>query len=325
VASYAAQWSARTRRSAARHHIRVACSALAAALVACAGACGGTGHAATGGKSRVARDDFGDTVPVGHSPTRIVSLNPTTTAMLYAMGDGERLVGRTHWDTYPAQLRAVADVGDGLRPNVEAVLALRPDLVVLYASDDDRAAAATFQRTGVPTLSVRVDRISDFNRALRLLGVVTGDTAAATRVADSVQATLDRVRAATAGKAAASIVWVVDESPLRIIGGGSYLSDLVADAGGRNVYAGVADAAPEVSIEDILHRNPDIVLTSPSIARAIRGDARWRSWLGEPSHRILVPDTALVGMPSVRMGEAATQLSRLLHGDSSASPTGGVR
>ena len=294
---------------------------LVIALQLAVAACGGAGPRGSRAETGAVRDDFGDTVPVGHAPTRIVSLNPTTTAMLFAMGDEARLVGRTHWDTDPPQLLKITDVGDGLRPNVEAVLALRPDLVVLYASDDDRAAAATLRRTGVATLSVRVDRIGDFNRALHLLGAVTGDTAAATRVADSVQATLDRVRSATAGEAPVTIAWVVDQAPLRVIGGGSYLSELVADAGGRNVYASVADPAPEVSIEDILHRNPDAVVTSPSIARAIQGDARWQSWVGDRHHRILVPDTALVGMPSVRMGEAANQLSHLFHGDGLPSRT----
>jgi iron complex transport system substrate-binding protein len=264
--------------------------------------------------SSALHDDYGDSIAVGRAPPqRIVSLNPTTTAMLFAMGDGARLVGRTRWDTYPRAVLSVPDVGDGLRPNVEAVLARRPDLVLLYASADDRAAASAFRRAGVATVSLRVDQLSDFARALRLLGLVVGDSAAATRVADSVMATIGRVRALGATGAPVRVVWLVDQAPLRVIGGGSYLSELIADAGGANLYADIAEPSPQVSIEDVLRRNPDAVLASPAIARTIGDDPGWRRWINHAGHRVLVPDTALVGMPSVRMGEAAAQLASLLH------------
>ena len=107
---------------------------------------------------RIIRDDFGDSLLVGVPPTRIVSLNPATTELFFALGAGNRLVGRTHYDLYPAAALAVPDLGNGMRPNVEAVLGARPDLVVLYASNDNRDAAARFRAAGVQTLTLRVDR-----------------------------------------------------------------------------------------------------------------------------------------------------------------------
>jgi ABC-type Fe3+-hydroxamate transport system substrate-binding protein len=259
-------------------------------------------------------DDFGDTVALtARVPHRIVSLDPATTAMLFAMGMGGSVVGRTQWDSYPPAVRGVPDVGDGLRPNVEAVLARRPDLVVLYASADDRAAAHAFRTAGIATLSIRIDRLSDFRRALQMIGRVVHDSAAAAVVADSVLGTIDRVHRAAAGLAAVPLVWEVDQSPMRVIGGGSYLNEIVADAGGRNLYGDVPDPSPQVSLEDVLRRDPDVVLTSPSGARAIRANPAWARWLAASRHRLVVPDTALVGMPSVRMGEAAVALAQLLH------------
>jgi len=106
-------------------------------------------------------DDFGAPVHAGsvQSPSRIVSLNPTTTEILFALGAGARLVGRTHWDVWPDSARLVPDVGDGLRPNVEAVLARHPQLVVLYASADNRSAARRLRSAGVDVLALKVDRI----------------------------------------------------------------------------------------------------------------------------------------------------------------------
>ena len=289
---------------------------LAAAGIAAALACqGGTSkHAVSDSVGAPIRDDFGDTVVVGPAtPGRVVSLNPATTAMLFAMGDSARIVGRTRWDTYPPGVQSIPSVGDGLRPSVEAVLARHPDLVVLYASADDRAAAQALQRAGIATVSMRVDRISDFARVLDLLGRIMHDSGAAAVVRDSVLATIARVRTQTADLPRPKSVWVFDESPLRVLGAGSYLNTLLTDAGGANAYADLADPAPLVSLEDVFHRDPDVVLVSPATARAMRADPRWQTWLSNPKHRVVVPDTALVGMPSVRMGEAATQLAALLH------------
>ena len=139
---------------------------LAVATIACQAA-GSRQSTASSDAKGVVRDDYGDhVVTTGPAPARVVSLNPATTAMLFAMGESARVVGRTRWDTYPPGVLAVPSVGDGLRPNVEAVLAQHPDLVVLYASGDDRAAAQAFQRAGIATLSLRVDRVGDFARTL---------------------------------------------------------------------------------------------------------------------------------------------------------------
>jgi ABC-type Fe3+-hydroxamate transport system substrate-binding protein len=286
---------------------------LVAATIACRPASNRETRASRDATS-VTRDDYGDdVVTTGPAPNRVVSLNPATTAMLFAMGESARVVGRTKWDTYPPGVQVIPSVGDGLRPNVEAVLARHPDLVVLYASNDDRAAAQAFQRAGIATVSMRVDRVADFARALDLLGLVMHDSAAAAAVRDSVLATIAHVRAQTTGLSTPTVVWILDESPLRVLGAGSYLNTLLADAGGRNLYADLADPAPLVSLEDVLHRNPDDLLLSPSAAAAMRADPRWQSWLHGSGHRVLVPDTALVGMPSVRMGQAAVQLAGLLH------------
>lgn len=282
---------------------------LAPPLASCRGAAD-----TSGARGAVVRDDFGDSIVVSERvPHRIVSLNPATTAMLFAIGQGPHVVGRSRWDNYPAAALAVANVGDALRPNVEAILAVHPDLVVLYANADDRDAARQLRAADVPTLSIRDDEVADFGRVLRLLGLVVHDTVRAQGVADSVEATLARVRNVARRSQAVPVVWIVDLAPLRAIGGGSFLSELLVDAGGENLYAAHPDPAPQVSLEDVLQRNPDLVLTSVSAAGELRRDPRWRHWLAVPGHRVLVPDSALVGTPSVRMGEAALDLARLLH------------
>lgn len=258
-------------------------------------------------------DDFGDTVRVTLAPARIVSLNPTTTEVLFAIGAGGRLVGRTHWDLYPDSAKLIPDLGNGIQPNVEVVLAAKPDLVVLYAGESNRAAAAELRRAGINTISLKIDHIDHFYRALRLLGSITGDSTRARAVEDSVRATLERVRSRTASLERPTVFWPVWEQPLLAVGGGSFLSELVTIAGGRNIYDSLAGPSPQVTMEDVVRRDPDVVITGPQSAPRIRADVAWKRLRAVREGRVLVVDTALILRPAVRLGEAAVSIARLLH------------
>jgi iron complex transport system substrate-binding protein len=261
----------------------------------------------------VLTDDFGDTLVVAAPPARIVSLNPTTTELLYAIGAGPRVVGRTHWDSWPAEVRAVPDLGPGIRPNVEAVLAAHPDLVLLYASQDNRDAARRLRAAGVHTASYKVDRIADFRRVVGALGTLTGDTAAARVTADSVSATLERVRAATASLPHPRVFWPLWESPLLSVGGGSFLNELLRIAGATNVYDSLPQPSPVVAFEDLLERDPDVVLVNPSSRARILADPRWRALRAVREGHVLAVDTTIVNGPSNRVGASAVSLANLFH------------
>jgi len=260
-------------------------------------------------------DDFGDTVALGtlEKPARIVSLSPATTDLLFAIGAGPRLVGRTHWDLWPDSARFVPDLGAGLRPNVEAVLGVHPDLVVLYASRDDRAAAGQLRAAGVPVIALRTDRIADFRRTALLLGRATGEGARAATCVDTVDRTLERVRAATAPLAHPRVFWHIWDEPVITVGRGSFQSELLDIAGARNVYEDDPRPSPQVSMEDIVRRNPDLILAGPTGAAHIRSSPAWQAVPAVRAGRIVVIDTSLVGRPSVRLGEAAVALARALH------------
>lgn len=265
-------------------------------------------------------DDFGDTIVVRGVPARVISLNPATTEIAFAIGAGDRLVGRTHWDLYPPEAKAVPDLGSGIRPNVEAVLGARPDLVLLYASIDNRPAATRLRAAGVNTLSLKIDRITDFHRAVRLIGLLLGDSASGAMVSDSVARTLHRVERATASLPRPTVFWHIWDAPLITIARGSYMNELITIAGGRNVYGDMAAASPTVGIEDVLQRNPRYIITGPEGAKKIKTDPRWAAAPAVKEGRVLVVDTALVGRPAARLGEAALALARLFHPDILSDP-----
>jgi ABC-type Fe3+-hydroxamate transport system substrate-binding protein len=273
-------------------------------------ACGGSAKQSAGRATAV--DDFGDTIVAAPPAQRIVSLNPVTTELLFALGAGPRVVGRTHWDLYPDAARAVPDLGNGMQPNVEAVLGAHPDLVVLYAGQSNRAAAAQLRRAGIPTLAIRDDHISDFRRTVTLLARATGDTIAGNAIADSVERSLSAVSARPRPAKPVTVFWHVWDSPILTIGHGSYLDELVTIAGAKNVFGDLPDPSPQVTLEEIVRRNPDFILVGPASAKALQASPLWRSVPAVRDGRLLVVDTLLVGRPGIRLGEAARSLRSLI-------------
>ena len=287
--------------------ILLAAVAAIAALVACSE----SRRAAT----ELHVDDFGAVIDAGTitAPARIASLNPATTELLFALGAGPRLVARTTWDVWPDAARAVPDVGPGLRPNVEAVLARHPDLVVLYASAENRVAAEQLRAAGIKVIALRTDKIADFARASRELGRATGEDAAAATVVDTMQRTLARVRAATLHLDHPTVFWHVWDSPIYTIGSGSFLDELLTIGGGTNIYADRTEPSPQVSLEDIIRRNPSVILAGATGKKSLTESPRWQSVRAVREGRVFVVDTNLIGRPSVRAGEAAASIARLLH------------
>jgi iron complex transport system substrate-binding protein len=257
-------------------------------------------------------DDFGDTLLSPRPARRIVSLSPVTTELLFALGAGSRVVGRTHWDLYPAAARAVPDLGDGMQPNVEALLGAHPDLVVIYASPSNHAAAAQLRKAGVNTLAIRDDRISDFRRTISMLARAAGDSTAGATIADSVERSLSAVGARPRAAKPPTVFWYMWDSPILTIGRGSYLDELVTIAGAKNIFGDLAGPSPQVTLEEIVRRNPDFILVGPSSARSLRENVLWRSVPAVREGRLLIVDTLLVGRPGVRLGEAARSLRALI-------------
>lgn len=261
------------------------------------------------------RDDAGRAVRLARPAERIVSLAPPFTELLFALGAGNRVVGRTRWDEDPHAARAVPAVGDGLDPNVEAIVAQRPDLVVFYQSASNAAAIARLDELCVASISIRLDRIADYRRAVRLLARLTGTTPAA----DSLLAEFDRDLAAAAAPARErprrplSVLVLAWDNPPIVIGAGSFLSELVALAGARNAFADVAQPSAQVSIETIAARDPDVVLvTGGAGAPSLAGRPEWRSVAAIRNRRFVRVEGTEFAWPSSRTPAAVRQLRAAL-------------
>ena len=263
-------------------------------------------------------DDAGDTVAVETPVGRIASLIPATTELLFAVGAGGAVVGRTTWCDYPPAAARVANLGDGIAPNLEAILDVRPRLVLLYNSAQNAAAAARLRELDIPVLLLNTDALGDVDRLARLLGRLTAHE----RRADSLAGAFDRALAdasvagvagaGPAGSGRPKVLLLVWEQPPMTIGRGSFLSDLVRRAGGENLFDDVSRTSGAVSIEAIAARDPDVILTTTDGPAAFATRPEWRVVRAVREGRFLQVSGSEFNRPSPRAPDAIRTLTTRL-------------
>lgn len=258
-------------------------------------------------------DDAGRTVSLEVTPSRIVSLAPGMTELLFAVGAGERVVGRTRWCDYPPAVADIPSVGDGLSPNVESILARRPDLVVFYASPANETAISQLEQLGVATLSLLTDDLEDLMRSARLLGRVTGDSTVADSLSDWLEREISLLERTRPDWDDPSVLLVAWDNPPIVIGESSFLSEIVVIAGGRNSFGDVNRPSLTVSIETIAERDPDLALVgSDSGVPAWAGRPEWRAVAAVRDSSFVVVQGSEFSRPSFRAPQAIRSLRAAL-------------
>ncbi|PYO69040.1 MAG: hypothetical protein DMD69_04125 [Gemmatimonadetes bacterium] len=261
-------------------------------------------------------DDAGRRVTLSAPARRIVSLSPAVTELLFALGAGDWVVGRTTWCDYPPAARAVPSVGDGLNPNLEAVAARRPDLVILYRSALNETAAQQLARLGIAAAVVRQDRLEDLARAAGLVATLTGRGAAGASLARGIDSLLHAPAPPAPAAARRRVAFVVWDNPPMVIGGGSYLDELATLAGTENMFHDIPAASATVSLETIAARDPDVIaVLADSGAPAVPAWAARREWQvvrAVRERRFAVLGGSLFARPSPRAPQAVAALRRAL-------------
>jgi iron complex transport system substrate-binding protein len=259
-------------------------------------------------------DDAGSTVRLAAPARRVISLIPASTELLFAIGAGSVVVGRTSYCDYPAAATAVPDLGDGIKPNIEAVVASRPDLVVLYNSGQNASVANRLRELGIAALRVNTDALGSVPRVARMLGKLTGHE----RAADSLAAVFDTALASATRPPATrrpKVLLLVWEQPPMTIGRGSFLHELVERAGGENLFADVAASSGVVSIEAVAARNPDLIFTTAEGPSAFASRPEWRVVRAVREKRFLHVSGSEFNRPSPRSPMAIRELSAKLNGE----------
>jgi iron complex transport system substrate-binding protein len=262
--------------------------------------------------------------PAPRPVTRIVSLVPALTEMLFAIGAGPRVVGVSSFDEFPPEVAKLPRVGALLDPDTERILSLRPDLVIVYGSQADQRRQ--FERAGIRTFSYRHGGIPVVLGTIRDLGRATGQQARAAEVVGGLQARLDGIRARVAGRPRPKVLLVFERQPktlreIFVSGGAGFLNEMLEIAGGRNVFEDVARESVQPSTETLLARAPDVIievrargLLDPRETEAERGT--WSTLSSLPAvrnDRVYLLNGQYLVVPGPRLTEATETLARTLH------------
>jgi iron complex transport system substrate-binding protein len=254
---------------------------------------------------------------------RVVSLVPAVTEMLFAIGAGDQVVGVSTFDTFPAAVTSRTRVGGLMDPNYEQILALRPDLVITYGSQDELKQRLT--RSRIPMYDYRHGGLADIAATIRAIGARVGRPAEAGALATRVTSDLEAIRTRVAGRPRPTVLLVFgrEEGAMRglfVSGGVGFLHDLVTLAGGDNVMADVKREGMQLSLEQLLTRAPEVVIELRggegwSDARMTRERQTWqRAQIpASRANRVhIVTDPSLV-IPGPRVAAAAKVLADLVH------------
>jgi iron complex transport system substrate-binding protein len=263
--------------------------------------------------------------PPNQTPRRIVSLVPALTEVLFAIGAGPQVAAVSSYDEFPPEVKKLPRVGALLDPDSERILALRPDLVLLYGSQTSQETQ--FARAQIRTYSYRHGGVATALDTIRELGAMTGHQADAARVVRDVLARLDAVRASVRGRPRPRVLLVFERQPrtlreLYVSGGRGFLHEMLEIAGGQNVFAEVERESVQPSTETLLARAPDVIVEVHTRgmleAREVIDEQNvWSSLSSIPAVKnkrihILTGDYLVV--PGPRLAQATEAFARAIHG-----------
>lgn len=199
----------------------------------------------------------------------IVSTAPSFTESLYALGLGDRVVAVSQYCHYPAAVAKLPRVGSYLRPNIEAIARLQPELVLVH--QEQKQAVAQIQAMGLKVLALRNTGLEDTFQSIRAIADALGVAARGEKLERDLRARLAAVEKQTEGQPRRSLLFVVGRTPGRLegmiaVGKGSFLNEVIRIAGGRNVLADSPVAYPRISLETVLRLDPDVIVDMGDMA-----------------------------------------------------------
>ncbi|MDD5389131.1 MAG: cobalamin-binding protein [Gallionellaceae bacterium] len=263
----------------------------------------------------VVRDDTGVTVRLPTPARRIVSLAPHATELLFAAGAGGRLVGAVEYSDYPEAAQRVPRVGGYSNPDLERIVALKPDLVLVWQSGNAAATVNRLQALGLTVYQSQPDRLEDIPASIEKLGRLAGSGAVAGRAAADFRQRLVALHKQYSPRPTVAMFYQAWHQPLLTVGGSQIISDVIRLCGGENIFAGLAAKAPSVSVEAVLAADPEAIVASGMGHDTPIGLDDWRKWtrMKAVARDNLFPISAdLMQRPTPRLLDGAEQLCRHL-------------
>lgn len=222
-------------------------------------------------------DDDNNPVQLQQPAKRIVSLAPSMTELLFSLGVGERIVGVMAYSDFPPQAQDLPVVGRHDMLDMERIIALQPDLIVAWRSGNPRSALQRLQELGFTVYVAEPESLASITSQLERLGTLTGRQTEATELASRFGRQLDELAIRYGNREPVSVFYQVWNSPMISVGGDELINNMISLCGGVNVFSELP-VGPKVNLEDVLVRNPDVIIASGSTPDSPAWLQDWQQW-----------------------------------------------
>lgn len=260
--------------------------------------------------SRTVTDELGRAVQVPAQPQRIVSLAPSITEILFALGAGDRVAGVTSYCDYPPEARQKPPVGDTLKPGVEKIVALKADLVIISTASQVEASFRKLEELGIAVYVTNPRSIDGVVESIDKIGELIDARERAQELADELRRRITTVETRVAETSRPSVLVILGTEPLITAGAGSFINDLINRAGARSISAEDKADYPQYSIETAVARQPEIILLQAGGNELIE---RLRQTPAARSNRVYHIDDDLLLRPGPRLVDGLEQLGAKFH------------
>ncbi len=262
-------------------------------------------------------DEVGRSVELPENPQRIVSLVPSVTEILFALGLGDRLVGATQFCTYPPEARAIPRIGNYMHPSLEAIVAKGPDLVFAAADAATPALVSQLERMGIATFVVTPHDLDTTLKSIRIVGRVMNKAEAAEALAGGMEQTFCRIRRATSALPKPKVLLAVMVSPLTVASPETLGNTLIEAAGGINVVPPSPGRYPTWGMEAVLAADPDVIIVAPNPGEPDPAAhfAAWPQLKAVRNQRVVtIADPDWIHRPGPRLALGLKAMAQALHG-----------
>lgn len=274
------------------------------------------GAALLGGAAQVqaaitVQDDAGDTITLEQPARRIVSLSPHVTEMLFAAGGGDRIVGTVTYSEYPPAAKNIPRIGDNRSVDLERLLALKPDLLVVWRHNASSRQMEQLRKLGIPLFYSEPHKLADIPEAVLRMGQLMGTEQQARQSAGDLQRQLDQLTARYRNRPPVRVFYQVWDRPLYTLNERHIISDAIRVCGGENIFAKLPMAAPSITQEAVLKENPDAIVSGDRRDQKVSGIEIWKQYPSMTAVRrgnLFAIDGDLINRAGPRIIAGATEL-----------------
>ena len=287
--------------------------------VLCLGtSCHTRNHSATAPNKQLFTDETGRQVALTPNPQRIISLAPNITETLFALRLGERVVGVTTYCDFPAEAKAKEKVGDTLKPNLERLIALKPDLVLISTASQLEKITRQLDQLNIPVFITSPKTVAEVLASIRKLGEITGTSPRAEEIVLAMQAKINDSPQPATNQAPPRVLYVLQLSPLVTAGKNTFINDLINIAGGQSISGAETADYPQFSRETAIARAPEIIIVPASHgSELVSSEAIKRDFAITPAvknNRVVGVNPDLIDRPGPRIVDGLEALRKAIHG-----------